>query len=63
MNNVFWNWGFDQPEILLGILTCKDVEVTETTEWGEHVYTYDLISFGFIIFRIDIIFNKEEQDG
>lgn len=55
---IYWTWTFpwNNAESLLGILLANNVEVMDETG----AYEVSLISLGFILGRVDIMFNKEE---
>lgn len=58
---MYWSWTlpWSQSESLLGILVANDVELQD--EEGE--YLSSLVSIGWIVGRVDFIFNKEAKEA
>jgi hypothetical protein len=55
---MYFSWAWQSPETLLGILTATGIGIQTEDE----TYTVDMVSIGVILFRIDFLINKREND-
>jgi hypothetical protein len=61
MRNIFFSWTFPDDAWLFGIEFAPDNIITDLDS-GEETY-YSVLSIGLLIFRIEILMNKNEENG